>query len=299
MPQKERGFSSIILLILVALFIGSLVFIRFYLLNPGLFGMSSKANYDGDIEERMHEIAIQKLEDEKQALQDKIEAEENKERQKKLDEQEYQAKLDRIFSYEPVPETKIDTSDWKIYENKDVGIRFKYPEEYEPLREKIRREGPDEPHLTGVVFSISSNNYAFGLSGVSKDYSYPSDGPVFFGTDGTLNNFYNAFCDPDDVIYCELNEKTINYLNGSACNRMRSPYSREFAIDLPDNNLVGGLHSSYSFLSPEYKSIVSCLSKDAALREKLYDYVATRALDEQSIKNLDTYNAVIDSIEII
>jgi hypothetical protein len=213
------------------------------------------------------------------------------------------------------PITQIDLSSWKVFEDKQVGIRFKYPPDWgEPQSELRNLNNPstEYPPESGWVFYVMfSNNNNINITGGSNDFMRAIGGCTFIGFGTEKYPSAQQYCEltKDYVIYCQPIKENLHILSGfnsgigSECHHSL-PYNRIYFLNRP-NKLISGIEFGGQFLSPRYygsngsskyslEEFLKAANNDKSIVNKL---VLDRKLDAESIKNYDAIEKLFETIE--
>ncbi len=84
--------------------------------------------------------------------------------------------------------SKIDTSDWKIYQNEDYGISFRYPSAW-----LLERDSPTDENIFGMSFIVGEIDSRLSVIGVTN--KYVEEGPFgWFGYCAVAYKNVDQFC---------------------------------------------------------------------------------------------------------
>jgi hypothetical protein len=213
----------------------------------------------------------------------------------------------KLLNETPKPRTQFDLSTWKTFEDKEVGIRFKYPQEWgEATRTLINNKQPTDSN--GWSYDIRfSNNDRFDVLGSSKDFVLEVGGIIFKGFGFGEYEFKSPehFCIHNDVylIYCQPENTSLQVLTGANIRRwgpspVISSFNRLYFYDRP-TKLISGLQFRSEFLSSEYDPLPKLDSDKKRNEQLLNNLVLERKLDTESIRNYDTIEKVFETIEEI
>lgn len=86
---------------------------------------------------------------------------------------------------------EIDTSDWKVYENDDLGVRFMYPDNFRIAGENREIQGIDRGKRLLVAFESLKASQNFYVSIFSDDFSE--------GVSEGMPTYFDSFADPKEL----------------------------------------------------------------------------------------------------
>ena len=204
------------------------------------------------------------------------------------------------FSKEPVkPRTNVDISNWLTFDDPQVGLRFKYPPEWGKTNTQI------EKGSKGSKYMIYFDNleFKFMIGGSSVDYSVGrgSDVNDFVGFNHNVWPYTaDDICNDIGVLFCQKIGNTVQVLYGIKCSAQEcNPYTwyaRYMYVDRPNKNKFQGLVFGGNFLSPYLNTLVMDNQTPRVIRQ-INKALLDRRLDEETIKNLDTYEKVFETVE--
>jgi hypothetical protein len=213
--------------------------------------------------------------------------------------------------------TQFDLSTWKTFEDKEVGIRFKYPKEW-GIIERIY----DTPHCTkenqtecdgygyGVSFSLNDTSLKnnFYVDGISNNFVRGRGGCAFHGFEKSGYITPSQYCEKYQFvnIYCQPINNGLQVLTGNKidpnnndveCN-YSNLFTRSFFLDRP-TKLITGLRFSGTFLSSNYSFASQYRREDPNNSDMSFvsDLIIKRKLDNESIKNFDEIEKLFETIE--
>jgi len=212
-----------------------------------------------------------------------------------------------LFNEKPKSRTVINVETWKIFEDKTVGIRFKYPPEwgeahsdFQDINDKLN----NPPLTTGWVYYIQfSNHDRIYISGASKDMSQPRGGCSFRGFETIKFPTPQKYCNNSkDTIYCQPAGNGLHVLTGTN-NASKTqcieydPLKRIYYLNRP-SKIISGIVFASDFLSNKY-DLEKMLALIEGNNDKINALVLERRLDTESISNYDTLEKLFETIEEI
>jgi hypothetical protein len=220
----------------------------------------------------------------------------------------------------------IDISNWKTFSDDRVGLKFKYPGEWEApyVSYDTCVAGAQNCNHTGSIFGVSFDKNTFSVGGTSRDFSAQRSGSalIFNGFDPSSNNGYDTtsshnfwwksgseLCQTPELLTCRINLSKV-YLTTSAggCGEpIFGNYRRMLFIDRSGKTISGlafeGKIFSENYDQHFYDWLCSSpgsqdFSADPNAKKLLDQAVSQRKLDETSALNLDTINKIFETVEV-
>lgn len=204
-----------------------------------------------------------------------------------------------------LPIFDIDTSEWKIYSDAEVGLSFKYPAEWgEPIRslESCNSQTCSSDENQAWQYRVTFPSSDFSVGGASANWT-PSRGVnLLFDYRGFDNNGDNQyakqeFCETPWFIECNIGENVIQYTSSLACRGESGSgfsYERVMLLDVPNNSKINGLAFGGSFVS-EDSELLSC---DEVIRDSVTKALISRRLSTEIMREYDLYNEVFETVEV-
>lgn len=211
-------------------------------------------------------------------------------------------------------------ANWKVFRDSSVGISFKYPPEWGMPKITFRKSLDGSDFLFHVVFP----NSPFRVGGTSADFEEGREGSWtdFNGFGHNPNSLFfwdnpQKLCDNKDWLKCDIGQNNeVDFLSGARCVQLASisSFERIKFIDRPTRQITGLAFGGY-FLSDKFLENFSTLipaghrqsnwcdiSTDNMIPAEvkmMNDKVKSKNLDAESLKNLDTFEKVFETIEEI
>lgn len=202
----------------------------------------------------------------------------------------------------PKSETKYDKLSWLIFEDKQMGLKFKHPKQW-GVPKVIFREGSD----AGTLYSVTFPNSTFQVGGTSREFS-EGRGATVFDFNGFGNKLFweNAqeLCQDQDFFECKIENEKILLINGASCYedyRVIPTLSKILIVDRPGkiiSGLVfGGEFADESYLKPAYDWFCNLDNEDTNYISIFNDALRQRRLNLETMANLDLFEEVFKTVE--
>lgn len=212
---------------------------------------------------------------------------------------------------EPKPVWEFDTSEWRLFEDEHVGVRFYHPAEWgTPSRVLDYCDEYCNPEGTRAwYYRVTFPESSFSVAGVTTnflpgrgmnllyDFAGFTTGPVASDS-ATLQA--TQFCETPWFMNCEVAETSLTYTSFPACGGETATgfnYERVYMVNTLSGSKVSGLAFGGAFLSEDdpISSISSC---DPEAKTAVDQALQERKLTIQQMKQYDLFGAVFETVEL-